>query len=127
MQAQGGSHPHRIVRHGPDRMVLSCSRSGGAVIEATRAKGNTTWTLVAHDSDAPDRVIDTEQTRADAVDAMIAFAMEVTAHEGMEINLPPRQAHPHEEAHSPHVWYREIADPTGTPRTVAMIHLRDEP
>lgn len=92
MRAHGGSNPHRIVPHGPDRMVLTCSRSGVGVIEAKRPENSTTWTLIAHGSDAEDRVIETDETRAAAIDAMIAFAFETLPHEGIEVHVPARLA-----------------------------------
>lgn len=89
MRAHGGSNPHRVVPHGPDRMVLSCSRSGQAVIEAKRSEDRV-WTLIAHGSDDGDRVIETDETRSKAIDAMIAFAFETLPHEGIEVHVPSR-------------------------------------
>mgnify|MGYP005815146449 CR=1 FL=1 len=103
MRAHGGSHPYRIVPHGPDRMVLTCSRTGAGVIDAKRPPGTGTWTLST--PEAEDRTVDTETTRADAVDAMISFAFEVLPHEGIEVHVPARLAADGE----------------------TIIHLRDEP
>jgi hypothetical protein len=92
MRAHGGSNPHRIVPHGPDRMVLTCSRSGQGIIEAKRPENGKTWTLVAHGSDADDRVVETDETRSAAIDAMISFAYETLPHEGIEVHVPARVA-----------------------------------
>lgn len=90
MRAHGGSNPHRVVPHGPDKMVLSCSRTGRAIIEAKRPENSQTWTLIAHGSDDEDRVIETDETRRKAVDAMIAFAFETLPHGGIEVHVPSR-------------------------------------
>lgn len=105
MRAYGGSHPYRIVPHGPDRMVLTCSRSGVGVIEAKRPEDGATWTLTAPGTDAEDRTVETEGTRAAAIDEMIAFAFEVMPHEGIEVHVPARLA---ADGHT-------------------VVHLRDEP
>lgn len=127
MHAHGGSNPHRIGRHGPNKMVLSCSRTGTAIIEASRPEGAKSWTLMAHGSESANRTVETDDTRRPVVFAMIGFAEEELPHEGFEVNIPPRRATPDEVATSPFVFYREVAGPDGNPQTVPMIHLWDEP
>lgn len=106
-------------------MVLSCSRSGTAVVEAKRSAGNRVWVISAPGTDVEDQTVETEEIRGPVVDAMIALAFEVLPHEGIEVHVPSRRLHP-DQAAEPHyasrVHYELLSDGSEVP----AIHMRDE-